>query len=178
MSGGIVRCADVDGHRSLGLVPAQRLDHGLRRNYCRDRNGKGKSFTIIAVSEGAKPIGGEVVVDQVVHDSPDPIRLGGVSEVLADQIAERIGLETRATILGHVQRGGSPVAYDRVLATRFGHKAVELVGAGEFNRMVVHERGQISSVAISEVANQQRLVPTDHPLLAAVRAIGVCMGNR
>ncbi|MCH8912845.1 MAG: 6-phosphofructokinase [Planctomycetes bacterium] len=160
------------------LIPEIPYDLDVVCNYCLGRNGKGKSFTIITVSEGAKPIGGEVVVDQVIHDSPDPIRLGGVSEVLADQIAERTGLETRATILGHVQRGGSPVAYDRVLATRFGHKAMELLGAEEFNRMVVHERGQITSVPISEVADQQRLVPPDHPLLAAVRAIGVCLGNR
>ncbi|MCZ6651949.1 MAG: ATP-dependent 6-phosphofructokinase [Planctomycetota bacterium] len=160
------------------LIPEIPYDLDVVCNYCLGRNGKGKSFTIITVSEGAKPIGGEVVVDKVIPDSPDPIRLGGVSEVLADQISERTGLETRATILGHVQRGGSPVAYDRVLATRFGHKAMELLGGGEFNRMVVHERGQITSVPISEVANQQRLVPPDHPLLAAVRAIGVCMGNR
>jgi 6-phosphofructokinase 1 len=160
------------------LIPEIPYDLDVVCNYCRDRDGKGKSFTIIAVSEGAKPIGGEVVVDRVVHDSPDPIRLGGVSEVLAEQIAVRTGLETRATILGHVQRGGSPVAYDRVLATRFGHKAMELIGSGEFNRMVVHERGRITSVPISEVADQQRLVPLDHPLIAAVRAIGVCMGNR
>ena len=159
------------------LIPEIPYDLNVVCNFCRDRSGKGKSFTIIAVSEGAKPIGGKVVVDRVVHDALDPIRLGGVSEVLADQIAEETGLETRATILGHVQRGGSPVAYDRVLATKFGHKAVELLCGAEFNRLVVQQRGEIRSVPISEVADQQRLVPADHALVMALRAIGICMGD-
>ncbi len=159
------------------LIPEIPYDLNVVCKYCLERSGKGKSFTIIAVSEGAKPIGGEVVVDRVVRDSPEPIRLGGVSEVLADQISNKTGLATRATILGHVQRGGSPIAYDRVLATKFGHKAMEVLKAGEFNRLVVQQRGAITSVPICEVADQQRLVPPDHPLIKAVRAIGICMGD-
>ena len=159
------------------LIPEIPYDLDVVCNFCKARSGKGKSFTIVAVSEGAKPIGGKVVVDRVVHDSPDPIRLGGVSEVLADQIAEKTGLETRATILGHVQRGGSPVAYDRVLATKFGHKAVEQLGRGQFNQMVVQQRGEITAVPISKVADRQRLVPPDHPVSRALRAIGICMGD-
>lgn len=160
------------------LIPEIPYDLDAVCDFCMSRCGVGKSFSIICVSEGAKPVGGDVVVDRVVHDSPDPIRLGGVSEVLADQIAERLGLETRATILGHVQRGGSPVAFDRVLATKFGHKAVELLADGVFDRLVVQQKGAITSVPICEVANQQRLVPADHALVRAVRSIGVCLGDR
>ncbi len=159
------------------LIPELPYDLAVVCNWCLDRRGRGKSFTIIAVSEGAKPIGGQVVVDRVVHDSPDPIRLGGVSEVLAERIAQRTGLETRATILGHVQRGGSPIAFDRVLATRFGHGAIELLVGGALNQLVVHQQGTIRSVPILAVANRQRLVPADDPLIQAVTALGTCMGR-
>jgi 6-phosphofructokinase 1 len=142
-----------------------------------ERSKRGKAYTLIAVSEGAKPAGGEVVVDRVVHESPDPIRLGGVSQVLCGQIAELTSLECRATILGHVQRGGRPTARDRVLATRFGHYAVQMLMNGELNRMAAMQRGRITSVSINEVADQQRLIPSDDLLVAACRATGASFGD-
>ncbi len=144
---------------------------------CERRSKKGKRFTIIAVSEGARPLGGKIVVRQVVQDSPDPIRLGGIGNVLADQIAERTGIETRATILGHVQRGGTPVAFDRVLATQFGHKAIQMVAMYEWNRMAVMRHGELDMVPIEQVAHQQRKVPLDDPLIGMARAVGTCMGD-
>jgi 6-phosphofructokinase 1 len=144
---------------------------------CLARSTKGKAYTLIAVAEGAAPIGGQVVVDRVVRDSPDPIRLGGVSEVLCEQIAQRTHLECRATILGHVQRGGSPCPYDRVLGTHFGHRAVELLMAGQYNRLVVMQNGRLDSVPLAEVAGRQRTIPPDHPLLAAARAVGTSFGD-
>lgn len=155
------------------LIPEIPYDFNKVCDHCIARSRKGKAFTIIAVAEGAKPIGGEVVVDRVVADSPDPIRLGGVSEVLAHQISERTGLESRATILGHVQRGGTPCAQDRVLATLFGHHAVRLIETNELNQLVVMQRNEITSAPIESVAGQQRTVPIDHPLVHACRSIGV-----
>lgn len=146
-------------------------------DHCVTRSRKGKSFTIIAVAEGAKPIDGEVVVDRVVADSPDPIRLGGVSEVLAHQISEGTGLESRATILGHVQRGGTPCAQDRVLATVFGHEAVNLITRNEMNRLVVVQKGEITSVSLDVVAGRQRTVPPDHRLIKACQSVGVAFGG-
>jgi 6-phosphofructokinase len=96
------------------------------------------------VAEGAKPKGGKLVVAKTVADSPDPIRLGGVAQWVADQIEKVTGLETRATILGHVQRGGTPTATDRVLATRYGTRAAELVAAGRWGRMVALKKGRIT----------------------------------
>ena len=142
-----------------------------------ERSRRGKAYTLIAVSEGAAPLGGEVVVDRVVHESPDPIRLGGVSEVLCEQISERTKLEGRATILGHVQRGGKPTAHDRVLATLFGHEAVKLIIAGEYNRMIALQSRALTSVPIAEVADRQKLIPPDDPLVAACRATGVSFGD-
>jgi len=144
---------------------------------CLERDRRGKRFTLIAVAEGARPEGGQQVVNKIVHDSPDPVRLGGVSVLLAQQIAERTGLETRATILGHVQRGGTPVAFDRVLASHFGFKAIELVAEGAWGQMVALQNGRITSVPIESVAGQQRQVPPDDPLIAMARAVGTCMGD-
>ena len=112
-----------------------------------------------------------------MHDSPDPIRLGGVSTVLAEQISQRTHLETRATILGHVQRGGTPVAFDRVLATRFGFKAVEMIAEGAWNQMVVRRNGHTETVPLESVAGQQRTVPLDDPLIAMARAVGTSLGD-
>jgi phosphofructokinase-like protein len=158
------------------LLPEIPFDIDKVSGVCEDRSGHGKAFTIIAVSEGAKPVGGDVVVSQVVKDSPDPIRLGGVSQVVAEKIAAKTGLETRTTILGHVQRGGTPCAYDRVLATMFGHTALELAVQGQWNRMVAMQHGRILSVPVAEVAHRQRQVPMDHPLVLAARAVGTSLG--
>ncbi len=159
------------------LVPEIPYDLDAVCDECIRRGHLGKRFTLVAVSEGVAPKGGKQVVEKIVHDSPDPIRLGGVSTVLAEQIAARTHLETRATILGHVQRGGPPVAFDRVLATRFGFKAVELVAEGQCNQMVVLRRGETEAVPIESVAGQQRTVPVDDPLISMARAVGTCMGD-
>jgi phosphofructokinase-like protein len=145
--------------------------------HCIERSKRGKRFTIIAISEGAMPRGGKQVIDKIVADSPDPIRLGGISQVLADQIEQQSGLVTRATILGHIQRGGTPIAADRVLAMQFGHHAIELVAEGQFGNLVVMQNAQIRHVPISEVADQQRTVPLDDPLLDVARSVGTCLGE-
>jgi phosphofructokinase-like protein len=159
------------------LIPEIPYDLGNVCETCVKRSKRGKRFTLIAVSEGARPKGGQQVVNKIVHDSPDPIRLGGVSTVLAEQIAAETHLETRATILGHVQRGGTPIASDRVLATQFGHKAIQMVAMHEWNRVVVMRAGRVDMVDIADVADKQRLIELDNPLLAMARAVGTCMGE-
>ncbi len=144
---------------------------------CLERTRHGKRFTLVAVSEGARPKGGEQIVNKIVHDSPDPIRLGGVSTVLAEQIAAQTRLETRATILGHIQRGGTPAAVDRVLAMAFGHKAIQLVATREWNNVVVMQQNETTFVPLEAVADQQRQVPLDHPLIGVARAVGTCLGD-
>ena len=141
------------------------------------RRRSGRTFSIVCVSEGAAPAGGKQVVQRHVEESPDPIRLGGIAEALAAEIEEAFHVDTRATILGHIQRGGTPTATDRVLATRFGCEAVELLMSGAEGRLVVWRDGTIGHVDIASVANQQRKVPLDHPLLASARAVGTTFGN-
>jgi ATP-dependent phosphofructokinase / diphosphate-dependent phosphofructokinase len=137
----------------------------------------GKRFSIICVSEGAKPRGGELVIQRRVETSPDPIRLGGIANKLARDIEDTTGLESRATILGHVQRGGTPTPFDRVLATSFGHHAMELLLAREFGKLVVWRNGRLDQVDIASVADRQRKVPPDNHLIAAARAVGTVFGN-
>jgi phosphofructokinase-like protein len=141
------------------------------------RSKRGKRFSIIAISEGARPEGGEQIVDRVVETSPDPIRLGGVAKWLAGQVEDRTGIESRYVVLGHVQRGGTPTAADRVLATQFGDHAMGLLRAGKRNRLVVMQGRDLTDIDISEAAGRQRLVPADHSLIAAARSVYTSFGD-
>jgi len=159
------------------LLPEIPYDVGKLCEFCKSRKAKGKSSTIVAVSEGARPVDGQQVVDRTIADSPDPVRLGGIANVLHRQLEMCSGIEARATILGHVQRGGTPCAFDRVLSTRFGHYAIGLLAAGEYGRLVVINDSIMTHVSIRDVANQQRRVPIHHPLIAAARSVGTNFGD-
>jgi len=100
-----------------------------------------------------------------------------VGALLQHLLAPHVDCEVRATLLGHVQRGGSPTPFDRVLATRFGYHAAQLVRKGDFGRMVTLQGDTISSAAISDVAGKNRTVPADHTLLSTARGIGVMLGT-
>jgi 6-phosphofructokinase 1 len=141
------------------------------------RQRAGKRFSIVCVSEGAKPKGGDVVIQRRIETSPDPIRLGGIANKLVADIEAATKLEARATILGHVQRGGSPTPADRVLATQFGHSAMSLVVSGATDQLVVLHDGHLGQVSIESVAGKQRKVPADDPLLLAARAVGTSFGD-
>lgn len=137
-----------------------------------------RGFTIVCCSEGAKPRGGEQIVDRVVETSPDPVRLGGVGKWVADQIEDRTGVESRNVVLGHVQRGGIPIAADRVLATRFGHAAADLLRLGVRNRLIVMREGRLDHIEITEAADRQRLVePSSEQLVEAARSVYTCFGD-
>ncbi len=142
-----------------------------------ERAARGREFTVIVVSEGAKEKGGERAVQKVVEGSPDPVRLGGIGNVLAGQIEQAMGVETRVTVLGHLQRGGSPTAYDRWLATRLGVKAVELVHDGKFGRMVSLKGRQIDSVTIKEAISHPRRVDPEGEEVQTAKATGVSFGD-
>ncbi|MCC6579320.1 MAG: ATP-dependent 6-phosphofructokinase [Phycisphaeraceae bacterium] len=142
-----------------------------------DRSRHGKRFTILCVSEGAKPAGGRQVVRKVDPTSPDPIRLGGVGQVIADQIEQQTGIETRCTVLGHVQRGGTPVPDDRVLATQFGHAAFQALMSGKQNRLVVMKGRTVTDVDLLSIEGKQRLVPLEHPLVVSAKDVGTCFGE-
>ncbi|MBM2846103.1 MAG: phosphofructokinase [Bacteroidetes bacterium] len=141
------------------------------------KRSKGAKFSIISVAEGAKPKGGDVMVKEMDKKRTDPVRLGGIGELVAKRIEQETGLETRVTVLGHVQRGGSPTAYDRILATRFGAVALEAASRGEFGVMASLQRNVVITVPLKDVVGKQRLVPPDSQLVSAARAVGTCFGD-
>ena len=141
------------------------------------RSRRGKRYSILAVAEGAKPIGGEITARRLDPTSPDPVKLGGIAELLGAEIESQTKLETRVAVLGHVQRGGPPNAADRVLATQFGHHAMNLVAAGESSRVVVMQNSRITDIPIEDVIDKQRTIPPDHLLLSAARAVATSFGE-
>ena len=176
-AGWIALHAGVASGSDVILIPE--IPYNLKSicDFVRQRSRHGKRFSIITVAEGAKEKGGKMVVKRRIKNSPDPIRLGGIAAKLAFDLEKKTKLECRAVILGHVQRGGTPSAFDRTLATGFGHYAVEQLMEGKKNRLVVRKRGELASIPISQVANKIRTVPPDHPLIRAARAVGTIFAN-
>jgi ATP-dependent phosphofructokinase / diphosphate-dependent phosphofructokinase len=149
-------------------------------NLCRvidARTRAGNRFSIIVVAEGARIRGGAYRVRKWVRDSPDPVRLGGIGNWLTERIEKRTGIESRVTVLGHLQRGGTPTAFDRTLATRFGVEAVDLAARKRFGRMVSLRGENITSVSLKSVAGRTRKVPVDSPWIRSARKLGVSFGE-
>jgi phosphofructokinase-like protein len=141
------------------------------------KRSKGAKFSIVCVAEGAKPKGGDISVKELDKKRTDPVRLGGIGETISKRIEEETGLETRTTVLGHVQRGGSPTPYDRILATRFGSVALQAASRGEFEVMVSLRQNEVVTVPLKDAVGKQRLVPPDSQLVFAARAVGTCLGD-
>jgi 6-phosphofructokinase 1 len=130
------------------------------------------------VAEGARLKGGKQIVARMVSTSPDPIRLGGIGKYLADLIEDQAEIESRYIVLGHTQRGGTPVAADRVLSTLLGSHAMTLLREGKGGRMVAIQRGQLTDIDMEEPAGKQRLIkPETDPLVTAARAVGTSFGD-
>ena len=176
-AGWIALHAGVASGADIILIPEIPFDMGKICEKVLDRSTHGKRFSILCVSEGARPAGGAQVVARLDPLSPDPIRLGGISRLVAEAIEGQTGIETRTTVLGHVQRGGTPVAMDRVLATTFGHAACQALAQGKQNRLVVMKGRDVTDIDILSVADKQRLVPRDNELLLAARAVGTSFGD-
>ncbi len=141
-----------------------------------ERSRRGRRFSIVVAAEGAMPVGGERIVKKVIKNSTDPVRLGGIGDKVAFDIEERTGLECRVTVLGHLQRGGTPTAYDRILATRFGVKAADLCHDGVGGVMVAVRGNDIIAMPISDIAGKTRTVTPDHPLLQVATHLGTSLG--
>ena len=138
----------------------------------------GSPFSIIVVAEGAKEEGGDVITQASASTRLQGVpQLGGVGQYLADQIKKRIDLEVRCTVLGHIQRGGSPCAFDRVLGTRLGSYAVQAAAEGKFGTMVALNTPNVELVPLSELAGKVRRVPLDSQLIRCAEAIGISMGR-
>ncbi|MDP7004756.1 MAG: ATP-dependent 6-phosphofructokinase [Phycisphaerales bacterium] len=176
-SGWLTLASGLASGSDVILIPEIPFDMDKICEFVVARRSEHSGFSIIACAEGAHAIGEKQVVSKHIDNSPDPIRLGGIGQLLAHEIEERTGIETRTTTLGHIQRGGEPAATDRVVATTFATAAFELAMAGKFNIMVCLQDGHIEAKNILDAAGKQRLVPNNHRFIRAARAVRTCFGD-
>lgn len=169
--------AGVAGGGDVILIPEIPYDPDVIGNKVKERNKKGKRFTIVVVAEGARPKGGDIVIRRVVKESTDPVRLGGIGFVLAFQLEEITGIETRAVVIGHLQRGGSPTPFDRMLATRLGTRAVDMIENEKYGCMVGVKGNLLNEVSLKNATKGPRQIPLDDPLIRSARSLGTCFGD-
>ena len=142
-----------------------------------ERNKRGSKFSIIVVAEGAKPAGGEVTLLSPAEKESGQERLGGVGNKVANQITSLTGIETRVTVLGHLQRGGAPCPFDRILGSRFGSAAVDLAAKKGFGRTVCLKTPNIKSIPIKEAVSSFKAVNPDGELVRTAETIGISFGR-
>ena len=175
-AGWIALHSGVAGGADVILIPEITYDLEKVAQCVRDRDKLGARFTIVVVAEGAHPKDGGFTLIEEAHGGHAE-RLGGIGIRCAAQLGELTGKETRYVVLGHLQRGGSPTAFDRTLATRFGGKAVELLMKGQFGKMVANHPPDLVPVPLGEVVGKTKTVPLDYDLVLTARALGVAFGD-
>ena len=160
-AGWIALEAGIAGGADVILIPEVPVDIEEVCGMIRRRHKRGRTFSIVAIAEGAKLANHDVVLGEK-KDQFGHVRLGGIGQTVADMIESRTGFETRVTVLGHIQRGGTPTAFDRVLGTRFGLKAVELVRAGKFGTMASLQGRNVVDVPLKAAVGELKLVPKEY----------------
>ncbi|MEQ8835313.1 MAG: 6-phosphofructokinase, partial [Lacipirellulaceae bacterium] len=173
-AGWIALHAGIAGGANAILIPEINWNYEDVCHKILDRESRGHRFSLIVVAEGAElPEGGLVGKQQAGAQA----KLGGIGQVVAQEIEHRLHRETRVAVLGHLQRGGSPTTFDRVLATQYGAHAVRLVVEKQFGHMVCYNPPEISSVPIIEAVNQLRTVNPNGSAVQAARALGITFGD-
>ena len=184
----------IAGGADVALIPEIPYDINKAVDKINERRAKGKEFSIVVVAEGAAPKGGEITVASQRNNGAgvDNNKLGGVGQVVAKQLEQLTGLEARNTTLGYMQRGGTPTAFDRVLSTKYGAKAMELALSGQFGVLAVLKNGKLDSVSLEDVVGRNtkigavsgntaesnlRKVTMDDDLVKTARDIGICLGD-
>lgn len=184
----------IAGGADAALIPEIPYDINSVVKKIEERKAKGKNFSIVVVSEGAKPKNGELVIKRVLDEGKglDNIRLGGAGERVAAELEELTGMPARTTVLGYVQRGGTPSSYDRVLSTKYGVKAMELALDGVYNVLVNYKDGKMGYSTLEEVVGENkvigaasgntkesniRTIKMDDDLIKTARQVGICLGD-
>lgn len=184
----------IAGGADIALIPEIPYDIDKAVEKINDRRNKGKNFSIVVVAEGAMPKGGTITVEGTRDNGAgvDNTKLGGIGNVVARQLEELTGLEARCTVLGYMQRGGTPTAFDRVLSTKYGSKAMELALQGKFNVLTVLKNGKLDCVSLEDVVGDNKVVGAvsgntaesnirkvtmDDDLVKTARNIGICLGD-
>ncbi|MGQ0571542.1 MAG: 6-phosphofructokinase [Armatimonadota bacterium] len=175
-AGWIALESGLAGGANSVLIPEIPFDLDTVVRGIEDRAGRGRPFSIVVVAEGAHPIGGAQVYLEAGAPGRLP-RLGGIGQHVAGALAQATGQETRCTVLGHLQRGGTPTPFDRLLATRFGVRAVECVMEGRLGEMVALRGPSVVAVPITEAIAEPKRVPRGGELVRAARELGISMGD-
>lgn len=176
-AGWIALFAGLAGDADAILIPEIPFELQKVATFLNDLYHTRKKYSIIVVAEGAKPIGGDVTVARIIEDSPEKIRLGGIGHRVAADLEKLTGRECRAIVLGHLLRGGSPVAFDRILASRFGVAAVKAVVEGKFDTMVAYRNDTIELVPLETGAGKNRYIDPTTPFLSAAKTRGISFGD-
>jgi len=174
-AGWIALWGGMAGGANVILLPEISFDLEKVAEFIRERDAQGRHATLVVVAEGAKMPDGDIIA--MGAKCQGEVRLGGIGEQVAEQLQNLTGKETRATTLGHLQRGGAPTSFDRILGMRFGVMAVKLAEQKAFGRMVSYQSYHVDSVLIEEAVNQLRLVNPDGEEVRAAKAVGICMGD-
>ena len=184
----------IAGGADVALIPEIPYDINKVVDKINERRARGKEFSIVVTSEGAMPKDGTITVKKTLNDGAglDNIRLGGVGEKIANELEQLTGMVTRNTVLGYVQRGGTPSAFDRILSTKYGCKAMELAMQGIFNVLVTYKKGELSYVRLEDVVGNNKVVGAasgntkesnirkikmDDDLIKIARDLGMCLGD-
>jgi 6-phosphofructokinase 1 len=175
-AGWIALYSGVAGGADVILIPEIPYDIEKVARRIRDREHMGARFSIVVAAEGAKPIGGAATVLKAAEGAFVE-RLGGCAAIIAREIERLTDKETRSVVLGHLQRGGAPTSFDRVLATRFGARAVELLMEGKFDHMVAFHPPDIVAVPLEKIVGRTRTVPPDFDVIRTARAMNISLGD-
>ena len=169
--------AGIGSGADIILIPEIPYDINKVTEAIERRRKMGSAFSILAVAEGAKSIDDQVLSEEESRRRREESKHSTISYEIADHIEKTLGREARVTIPGHYQRGGPPCPYDRVLATRFGTAAAELIVNRNYGRMVAMQNGEIVSIPLEEAASKTKFLPPDHPLIQVARDIGISFGD-
>lgn len=168
----------IAGSADVILLPEIPYDINKIIEKIEERKREGKLFTIIVVAEGAKSKNGDVMVAKIVADSPDPIRLGGIGNKLAEDLEKMVnGREVRCTVLGHLQRGGITCTFDRILSTRYGVAAVELINNGNFGSMICLKGNKITYDSLENIIGNNKKVDPNGELVTIAKKIGISFAD-
>jgi 6-phosphofructokinase 1 len=175
-AGWIALSAGVAGGADIILIPEIPYCLDVIADKITERNQSGAKFSIVVVAEGSTPLGGVAVYQEPQNPGGMP-RLGGIGASVAAQLQRVCDAEVRVMVLGHLQRGGPPSAFDRLLATRFGAMAVHMMAQGKIGHMVAFHQGRITAVPLADAVSRSKRVPLDSDLIWAALSLNICLGD-
>jgi ATP-dependent phosphofructokinase / diphosphate-dependent phosphofructokinase len=176
-AGWIALESGIAGGADVILIPEIPFSWDAIFKLIEDRRRRNRKFSIIVVAEGAAPSGGPQIIQETADQTHGLVRFGGIGYLVGQEIARNLKMETRVTVLGHIQRGGKPSTFDRLLATRFGVEAVHMVVRNQFGSMVALRDGKIISVPLEEAIGRQKLVDPEGQLVKTAESIGISLGR-